>query len=189
MAALRIFARESLATILNSARTSSHVATSRVALVLPQIQRRWSSYKSSPTYTDSKNYTDYEITNDPNEWKYVERLFRYKVVPKPPTGDVKLPSGYKPACASPTDYPYFIQRTRNHMQPVYLGITHRGMRRLTTVKNIQGNIWELDHDIKIYLKKRLRVAPPSQIHEFSGVIKYKGDYVNRIKDWMNIKGF
>lgn len=75
------------------------------------------------------------------------------------------------------------------MQPIYLVITHRGMRRLTTVNNIQGNIWELDRDIKIYLKQCLGVAPPSQIHEFSGVIKYKGDCVNRIKDWMNIKGF
>lgn len=62
-----------------------------------QIQRSWSSYKSSPKYTNPENYTDYEITNDPNEWKYIERLLRYKVVPKPPTGDVKLPSGYKPA--------------------------------------------------------------------------------------------
>lgn len=59
-----------------------------------QIQQRWSSW--SPKYT-SKDYTDYEITKDPNEWKYVERLFEYKTIPKPPTGDIQLPSGYKPA--------------------------------------------------------------------------------------------
>lgn len=58
---------------------------------------RWGSFKSSASYTKSEDYTDYEITKDLNEWKYVERLLRYKTVPKPPTGDVELPSGYKPA--------------------------------------------------------------------------------------------
>lgn len=64
-----------------------------------QIQQRWSSYKSSSKYTTPEDYTDYEITKDPNEWKYVERVLRYKIVPKPTTGDtcIKLPSGYKPA--------------------------------------------------------------------------------------------
>lgn len=57
-----------------------------------QIQQRWAS-----KYTTPKDYTDYEITKDPNEWKYVECLFGYKTVPKPPTGDIQLPSGYKPA--------------------------------------------------------------------------------------------
>jgi len=64
-----------------------------------QIQQRWSSYKLSSKYTTPEDYTDYEITKDPNEWKYVERVLRYKIIPKPPTGDIctKLPSGYKPA--------------------------------------------------------------------------------------------
>lgn len=75
------------------------------------------------------------------------------------------------------------------MQPVYLKRSHRGMKRITIVNNIQGNIWELDRDIKIYLKERLRVTAVSQIHEFTSKIKFKGDFVNRIKDWMNIKGF
>lgn len=47
-------------------------------------------------YTKPEDYTDYEITKDPNEWKYVESVLPYKVIPKPPTGDVDLPSGWKP---------------------------------------------------------------------------------------------
>lgn len=62
-----------------------------------QIQQRWGSYKSSSKYTTPEDYTDYEITKDPNEWKYVQRLLGYKIIPKPATGDDKLPSGYKPA--------------------------------------------------------------------------------------------
>ncbi|XP_070162790.1 large ribosomal subunit protein mL49 [Polyergus mexicanus] len=184
MAALRILARGNLATILKSSWTTSHVAP-----VVPQIQRRWSSYKSSPTYTKPSNYTKYKITKDPDEWKYVERVLRYKIVPKPPTGDVELPSGYKPPCASPTDYSYFIERTRNYMQPVYMNRSNRGIKITTKLSKIQGDIWTLDRDIKEYLKKCKGRAPPSQIHEFAGVIKFKGDWVNRIKDWMNIKGF
>lgn len=49
-------------------------------------------------YTKPEDYTDYEITKDPDEWKYVERLLPYKTVPKPPTEDVELPSGWKPQC-------------------------------------------------------------------------------------------
>lgn len=75
------------------------------------------------------------------------------------------------------------------MLPVYLDTSHRGMRKITIVKHIQGNIYKLNDDIIIYLKKRLGVNPPSQIHEFANVIRYRGDWVNRIKDWMNIKGF
>lgn len=44
-----------------------------------------------------EDYTDYEITKDENEWKYVERLLPYKIIPKPPTIGNKFPSGYKPA--------------------------------------------------------------------------------------------
>lgn len=76
------------------------------------------------------------------------------------------------------------------MQPVYLEISNRGMKRLTTIKKIQGDIWALDRDIKKYLTESLiKRAPPSQINEFAGVIKFKGDWVNRVKDWMNLKGF
>ncbi|KMQ95041.1 putative 39s ribosomal protein mitochondrial-like protein [Lasius niger] len=185
MAALRILARGGgLATFPNPAWTSCHVAP-----LIAQIQQRWGSYKSSPKYTKYKNYTDYEITKDPNEWKYVERLLRYKTVPKPPTGDVELPSGYKPARASPTDYSYFIERTRNYLQPVYLKLGYRGLKRITEIKKIQGDIWAMDRDIKEYITKCTGRAPPSQIHEFVGMIKFKGDYVNRVKDWMNTKGF
>lgn len=91
--------------------------------------------------------------------------------------------------ASPTDYSYFIERTRNYMQPVYLDRSHRGIKITTKLKKIQGDIWALDRDIKEYLEKCKGRVPPSQIHEFAGIIKFKGDCVNRIKDWMNIKGF
>ncbi|XP_011867806.1 PREDICTED: probable 39S ribosomal protein L49, mitochondrial [Vollenhovia emeryi] len=179
MAALRILARGSHASL----------TTSRVAPLVPQIQHRWGSYKSAPKYTKPENYTDYEVTNDPNQWKYVERLLRYKLVPKPPTGDIELPSGYKPASASPTDCSYFIERTRNYMQPVYLLRNPRGTKKVTRISKIQGDIWALERDMKQYVEKCMGKKMASQIHEFSGVIKFKGDVVSRVKEWLDMKGF
>lgn len=51
-----------------------------------------------------EDYTDYDITKDPNEWKYVERVLAYKIIPKPATGDIKLPSGYKSASGKHDNY-------------------------------------------------------------------------------------
>ncbi|XP_032679892.1 probable 39S ribosomal protein L49, mitochondrial [Odontomachus brunneus] len=193
MAALRIFARVNLNAILSSGRSLNHAATrSRaIAPVVAQTQHRWSSYKSSPIYTKPEDYTNYEITKDPNEWKYVERLLPYKTIPKPPTGNIELPSGWKPQLASPTDYPYFINRSRNYMFPVYLKITHRGMRKITVVNKIEGNIWTLEHDLRTYLENygEFKRIIGTQIHEFAGIIKFKGDYVSRIKEWLQMKGF
>lgn len=92
--------------------------------------------------------------------------------------------------ASPTDNPYFIRRTKNYMLPVYLDITYRGVRKITIISKIEGDIWALEHDLRTRLEnyKAKRIFA-SQIYEFSGMIKFKGDYVSRIKEWMEMKGF
>lgn len=69
----------------------------QIVFFIFQIQQRWGSYKSSSRYTTAEDYTDYEITRDLNEWRYVERVLGYKIIPKPVIGSVKFPSGYKPA--------------------------------------------------------------------------------------------
>ncbi|XP_020292020.1 probable 39S ribosomal protein L49, mitochondrial isoform X1 [Pseudomyrmex gracilis] len=190
MAALCVSARASLVAVLNNARPSRGAATSRVAPAITQIQQRWSSYKSSSKYTKPEDYTDYEISNDPNEWKYVERLLRYKIIPKPPsTTDVELPSGYKPAQALPKDTPYFVERTKNYMQPVYLQVNLRKVKRVTKIRKIQGDIWKLDQDLKEYIEDITKQKIASQIFEFAGLIILRGDHVSRVKKWMDMKGF
>ncbi|KAL0114430.1 hypothetical protein PUN28_011586 [Cardiocondyla obscurior] len=189
MAALRFIARGNLA-ISASARPPTCAGTSRIVPPVHQIQQRWGSYrKGAPMYTTPEDYTDFEVTNDPNEWKYVERLFGYKVIPKPPTGNIELPSGYKPVFASSKENPYFIERTRNYMQPVFLNMNPRNNKKVTVIRKIQGNIWTLEQDIKQYVEKQLKKKFASQIHEFAGIIKFKGDCVSCVKEWMNMKGF
>ncbi|KYN08905.1 PREDICTED: probable 39S ribosomal protein L49, mitochondrial [Trachymyrmex cornetzi] len=185
MAALRILACGNLVAVPKSVQLLNRVTTTRVS----QIQQRWSSYQSSSKYKTPEDYTDYEISKNENEWKYVERLLPYKIIPKPSTTENKFPSGYKPASASPKDNPYFIERTKNYMQPVYLYRNPRGCKRVTEITKIQGNIWALEQDIQQYVQQNMGHRLASQINEFAGLLKFKGDYVNCIKKWMDTKGF
>lgn len=63
------------------------------------------------------------------------------------------------------------------------------MKKVTEITNIQGDIWTLERDIKSYLEDHTKRKLASQIHEFAGIIKFKGDFVSRVKEWMNMKGF
>lgn len=75
------------------------------------------------------------------------------------------------------------------MQPVYLIRNPRGTKKVTKINKIQGDIWAMERDVKQYLEKCMGKQIASQIHEFAGVIKFRGDCVNRVKEWMDMKGF
>ena len=61
---------------------------------------------------------------DPEEWKYVERLLdqsRPKTIPVPEVEPGKvLPSGFTMPTAKRGDSPYFVKRNPNWMLPVYV---------------------------------------------------------------------
>lgn len=75
------------------------------------------------------------------------------------------------------------------MQPVYLEIFHRGLRRATTVRKIQGDIWTLESELKEYIEKRVNKPIGIRTNELLGEIKFRGDYVNLVKAWMDERGF
>lgn len=76
------------------------------------------------------------------------------------------------------------------MQPVYLDVTYRGTKRLTSVKRIKGDIWKLENDLKSYLQEtKNQKLIPTYVNELSGEIKFKGDHVTAIKQWLTSKGF
>ncbi|OAD54869.1 putative 39S ribosomal protein L49, mitochondrial [Eufriesea mexicana] len=91
--------------------------------------------------------------------------------------------------AKPQVHPYYIQRTKNYMQPVYLEIFHRGLRKITTVRKIYGDIWALESALKEYIEKRVQKPIGVRTNELIGEIQFRGDYVNLIKMWMDEKGF
>ncbi|KAG8042331.1 hypothetical protein G9C98_004965 [Cotesia typhae] len=188
MAALKFFAR-SIITFNNNLHCYS-LTKQLFPLTANQISKRWASFKSSPQYNENTNYTNFEVTKNPEEWKWVEHYLPSTRVPDPPKNITKpLASGWKPAKEKAKQLPYFIARTRNHMQPVYFVRRQRGMRRLTVLRRISGDIIALEADLRKYLEEVTGKEIGTQLIEPSGVIKFRGDYASRIKDWMELKGF
>ncbi|KAJ8956566.1 hypothetical protein NQ317_012638 [Molorchus minor] len=111
---------------------------------------RLSSFKSSLFVEDvGEVKRKYEVTYNPTDWKYVERILPLSVVPEPKKKD-NYTSGWKRQADNLQNRPYFIERTKNHMIPVYLKISQRGIRRETIVKKIQGDIWLLEKELRTF---------------------------------------
>lgn len=129
-----------------------------------------------------------EIIKNPPEWKYVERILPRTTVPVPASKD-EYPSGWTPQKPEAFKHPYFVTRTRNFMVPVYLRIDHRGLRRTTTIKNINGDIWALHHDVMQHIKSYMARNDRAQVNEATRQIIINGDYVNLMKEYLISKGF
>lgn len=105
-----------------------------------------------------------------------------------PTIKKEYPSGWKPQNFNVENSEFFVARTKNHMPPVYLIRKFRGMRRLTAVKRIQGDIWTLEVELKDAIEKHIGKKIASRVNEMVGCIYFKGDYVNFVKEYLNKKG-
>lgn len=150
---------------------------------------KYGRFQSSEKFKSIEDHPDVEVIKNPPEWKYVEELLGLKLVPVP---EIKpeYPSGWKPQ--DPEKYkqlPYYVKRTKNHMLPVFLSIKHRGFRRVTFIKNIEGDIWHLEKECIELIKGRTRNNPVyTHVNEMSGSIKIKGDYVTLIQKYFFDKG-
>lgn len=130
--------------------------------------------------------TKYEVSKDPEEWKYVERALPLTIIPEPVAKET-YPSGWKPQTNEVKNRPYFIERTKNHMIPVYLDISQRGVRRHTVIKRIQGDINLFEKELVKFLQKESFQPIRSQVNEFAGYIRINGDFVNATKYFLEKK--
>lgn len=151
---------------------------------------RYSNYLSSPPVGPREKYPEVEIVHDAPEWKYVERLLPQKTIPNP-VEKAEYSSGWKPQTATTLpDLKYFVARTKNHMVPVYLHTTFRGQRRITVIRRVQGDIWELERELRVVVEKtRNGKLCASRVNEMSGQIHFHGDYVDVIREHLKEKGF
>lgn len=70
-------------------------------LVKNFLPLRHGSYRNPKLISeDLSKYTDYEVSKNPEEWKFVEQLLPKKIIPEPKY-EPNLPSGYKPATVQP----------------------------------------------------------------------------------------
>ncbi|XP_045499477.1 probable 39S ribosomal protein L49, mitochondrial [Colias croceus] len=182
----RIFVGKTGLILNNTADLGTKVAPKFISV--QTSNRNYSNYAHSPFVEKIKEQYDYEIVKNPPEWKYVERLMPFESIPKV-TPKESYPSGWIPPKEEANNLPFFIQRTKNHELPIYLGITYRGMRKISKIKKIEGDIWLMNDEIKDYLKKRYNRYVETRVHELGKFIEVKGDFVNALSEWAYSKGF
>ncbi|XP_053608301.1 large ribosomal subunit protein mL49 [Plodia interpunctella] len=149
--------------------------------------RKYSTYSDSPFVHKIKQQYDFEVVKKPPEWTYVERLLPFEAVPQFKPKD-NYPSGFVPQKEESINLPYFIARTKNYEIPIYLQLTHRGQRKISKIKKIEGDIWLLNDEIKALLKDKYHKYIETRVHELARTIEVKGDYVIDLKDWAYSKG-
>ncbi|XP_068631002.1 large ribosomal subunit protein mL49 [Battus philenor] len=150
--------------------------------------RNYSNYAHSPFVNKIREQYEYEVVKNPPEWKYVERLLPFETIPAV-TPKENYPSGWIPPREEAKNLPYYMSRTRNHEVPIYLHVTFRGMRKITKIKKIEGDIWLFNDIIKAHLKETSGKYVETRVHELGQFIEVKGDYVNILRDWAHSKGF
>lgn len=153
-----------------------------------QVARNYSNYAHSPFVRKIKEQYDFDIVKNPPEWTYVERLLPLETIP-PVVPKESYPSGWIPPKEEAKELPYYMPRTKNHELPIYLTITHKGQRKITALRKIEGDIWLMNDLIKEHLQEKLNRYVETRVHEFGRFIEVKGDFVNLLKEWAYSKGF
>lgn len=155
---------------------------------LPQIQQRFSSNTSSEKFEKIENHPEVQVEKNPPEWKFVQDLLPPSTIPKPILKE-DYPSGWTPPRQEATEHPYFIERNKNFMIPVYLHKKFRGQRQITQLRKVEGDIWKLEDDLRQKIEKVIQKPVASRINEMSRVIQFHGDHVEIVRDFLIKKGF
>lgn len=125
---------------------------------------------------------------NPPEWIYVEALLAPKTVPVP-TPKTEYISVWRPPQPVKGSDSYAVYRNKNQMMPVYLKATHRGLRKLTIVKRIDGDIWKLHDELKRLVEESAKKEVLTRVNELSSQIHLRGDFVQIVYDYLLKKGF
>lgn len=128
------------------------------------------------------------IDRDAAQWQHVANILASPLVPQPTVKSVYT-SGWQPPAADAVKLPYFVERTKNHMFPVYVNATYRGQRRITTLKRVSGDIWQLEHELHAAIERRLGgKAIVTRVNEMNGQILFKGDFVTIVQEFLASRG-
>lgn len=75
------------------------------------------------------------------------------------------------------------------MMPVYMMCSYRGMRKITIISKINGDIHALRNELKERIEKTADRKVAVQLNELVGNISIKGDYVKTVEQFLSEKGF
>lgn len=144
----------------------------------------------------AKEYTQVRNIATPELWAHVERLARLTVAPEIKRRRidepiVPMPSGFIAPPEHPPNKPYFIPRTRNHLLPVYYHLDSDPENCHTRVKQISGDLWQLERDLREHLEsldeKKRRIL--TSVQETDGMVQFRGRHIHQVVDWLHAQGF
>ena len=80
------------------------------------------------------------------------------------------------------ELPFHIERTWNRNLPVYSEFKNNGMRKLTIVRRITG-------DVDSFKDELAKVCSNSEVLERQGAVMVKGMHAKKVKKWLLRLGF
>ncbi|XP_076443016.1 large ribosomal subunit protein mL49-like [Babylonia areolata] len=155
------------------------------------LHKRLASRSALPPVSEivEEDLAEYEVSKD--DFKFVEDILPPKVIPSVPHHDhYPTPSGWYPPREEAKSLPYFVRRTKNHMLPMYEELRNGNTRKMVKIRNIDGDIWAFDTDLRAYLQEKTgRKIIASQVHEVGGYIRVKGLMAEHVCQFLLDKGF
>ena len=148
--------------------------------------------------SDWEKYTIPDVIEAKEDFLFVEKLLPASVIPDPPNHEsYPTPSGWLPVdVAKSSKWPYYVLRTRFHQYPIYAEERNGGSRKLTRIKNVHGDIWAFDTDLRKYIEdylvtheNKIRRTIYSQVNEVQRHVLVKGHYQEIVNTFLIEKGF
>ncbi|KAL1915880.1 mitochondrial 54S ribosomal protein mL49 [Calcarisporiella thermophila] len=99
------------------------------------------------------------------------------------TSITTAPSPTETTAQAVRSYPYFVERTRSKSLPVYTDYRNGGMRVLTLIRKIEGDVGRLCEDLAKDLPTTVNV------NKTTGHVVVKGNYVREVREWLTQRGF
>ena len=89
------------------------------------------------------------------------------------------------------DLPYLVSRTRNHLLPVYYHLDDDPQKCYTVIKQVFGDIWQLESDLRAHLErlKPNKIRMMSSVYETDGRVLFRGRHLKEVVDWLHNAGF
>lgn len=146
-------------------------------------------YEGGP---DENNFTKVRslTETEPQRWYWVQRLMPKQTLPRSSFEPGKqYPSGYKIPSAGPPDLPYFVQRTRNHLLPVYKVVEKEDERVKTVIQRVDGDIWQLEQEIRTRLEAKHQKRIITGVNEVRGEVSFLGNHVFDVVEYLEELGF
>ena len=88
-------------------------------------------------------------------------------------------------------YSYEVRRTKYHNFPIYLETWHVGTAFMSIVKNIEGDIWQLEADLREYLESRYNnddLPILTSVCEITRSIRVRGKFLEEMADFLQARG-